>query len=96
MIYALKHVKSGKFVAGAQGPLMSEPYVWDLDGNVLQAKWLWSGEKNGVQFQLTPNILHARQVEDPDMDMVYGFGLEPVPLKLTKGTLESAYRIINE
>ena len=94
MIYALKHAKSGKYVAGAEGPVMQEPFVWDLAGNVVQAKWIWSGKTDRVRFALTDNLLQARQIEDPDMEMVYKFGLEPEPLKLTKGTLERAYKII--
>ena len=94
MIYVLKHSKSGKYVRAAEGPVMQEPFVWDLDGNVIQAKWIWSGNTSKVRFGLTDNLLQARQVEDPNMEMVYKFGLEPVPLKLTKGTLERAYRIL--
>jgi ABC-type uncharacterized transport system substrate-binding protein len=83
MICVLKHKKSGKYIASTIGKLKQEGF---------QLKW--DDDKSKVQFKLTDNMLQARQIEDPDMNMVIGFGLEAVPLKLTKGTIERAYRII--
>ena len=78
-VYALKHKKSGKYVAAAVGQLAP----------TMQ----WNGNTKNVQFHLTDDLLKSIQIQDPDMDMVYKFGLEPVPLKISQATLEKAYNI---
>ena len=85
MICVLKHKKSGKYVTHAIGKIMPgggfRPHQWD-------------GNAHKVQFRLTSDILSARQIEDPNMEMVLAFGLEPVPIKLKKAELSQDYRII--
>ena len=83
MICVLKHKKSGKYVTHAIGRLKQDPHYLRWDGNA-----------HKVQFRLTSDILSARQIEDPNMEMVLAFGLEPVPIKLKKAELSQDYRII--
>lgn len=94
MICILKHKKSGKYVSGAWGMMNKIPNVWDLYGKVVQVRVVWNKDTSKVQFKLTPSILQAKQVENPDMDMVLAFGLEPIPIKLEKAVLKQDYRII--
>jgi hypothetical protein len=79
MICVLKHKKTGKYITAALGKLTRQ--------------MIWDGNKNIVQFHLTDNLLQARQVEDPNMDMVNAYGLEAVPIKLTQAVLERDGRI---
>jgi len=94
MICVLKHKKSGKYVQGCTGFMKGKPVVWDLHGNVAQVQYKWNGNTSKVQFRLTNNMLQAKQVKDPDMEMVLAFGLEPIPIKLEKAVLKQDYRII--
>lgn len=83
MICVLRHKESGKYVKAAIGRYVQVGHTV-----------MWDGDKSKIRFHLTDNLLHARQIEDPDMEMVQGFKLEPVPIKLTKAKIEPAYRII--
>jgi len=82
MIYILKHRKSGKYVRALIGK------VYTNHGFIR-----WSGDKTNIKFHLTSDMLSAQQIEDPDMNAVIEWGLEAVPLKLTKAIIEPAYRI---
>lgn len=94
MICVLKHKKSGKYVKACAGKVIQEPFIWDLGGNVLQAKLKWDNDTSKVQFQLTTDMLQARKIEDPNMGRVIAFGLEPIPIKIEKAVMKQDYRII--
>ena len=85
MICVLKHKKSGKYIAGAIGVITQGPEFKPTQ---------WNGDTSTIQFHVTDNLLKAKQIEDPDMDMVLAFGLEPIPIKLKKAVLKQDYRII--
>lgn len=99
MIYVLKHKETKKYIKGAFGKMVPDglhTIAWTGSKFVRiqgQPVFEWNGNKSGVKFTVTDNMLEAQQIEDPDMQMVVGYGLEAVPLKFTKGTIERAYTV---